>query len=119
MNPDDATKRKFGNAGVSHSADMKCLHALAAQALAGAPNPIGCAVLLYIIHLHECVNKGLSSKEADDFSRFFVFLQTLTNEVLTTNADKLRGMGICEAAASMIIALEGHQPRARKKHRKN
>lgn len=50
---DDAQLHKYGNAAVSHAEDMKCLHALAAQTLAGAANPIGSLVINYVLFLHQ------------------------------------------------------------------
>lgn len=52
VNPADACHRKFGNAAVSHVHDLKCLHALVAQSLCGAPNPIGDIVINFIAFMH-------------------------------------------------------------------
>ncbi|EPY23132.1 hypothetical protein STCU_07856 [Strigomonas culicis] len=52
--PSDANV-KYGNAAVSHEGDFKCLHALVAQLLCGADNPVGLAVVNYILFLYECV----------------------------------------------------------------
>eukprot|EP00758_Cryptobia_borreli_P006519 Tbor_TRINITY_DN5169_c0_g1::TRINITY_DN5169_c0_g1_i2::g.26050::m.26050/K09009/K09009; uncharacterized protein len=43
----DDSKRKYGNAGVCHATDMKCYHALVAQTLGGADNPVGSSLVLY------------------------------------------------------------------------
>lgn len=51
VRPADPLQRKFGNAGVSHAGDIKCLHALLAQTLGGAVNPVGLAVLNYLLFL--------------------------------------------------------------------
>ncbi len=120
VHPADPSKRKFGNAGVAHDDDMKCLHALAAQALGGAPNPIGAAVLLYVADLHTKVNAGtLDPTDADDFSHFFAFYDSLKPNQLALSGEQLDSDTLCAEAASLLIALEGHAPRARKKHRKN
>ncbi|AAZ10694.1 Protein of unknown function (DUF501), putative [Trypanosoma equiperdum] len=52
---ESAGGRKYGNAAVSHATDLKCLHALVAQSLCGASNPIGDAVIHYILLLAEKV----------------------------------------------------------------
>ena len=120
VQPTDASKRKFGNAGVSHAEDMKCLHALAAQSLGGAPNPIGTAVLLYVADLHAKLNSGsITIADADDFVRFFAFYDSLKPDQLKMSGDELCSPTLCAVTASLLIALEGHEPRARKKHRKN
>ncbi|RNF18956.1 uncharacterized protein Tco025E_04347 [Trypanosoma conorhini] len=69
--PESASGRKYGNAAVGHAKDLKCLHALVAQSLCGAPNPIGDAVLQYILHLSKRVEavrqperESLPAKEA-------------------------------------------------------
>lgn len=52
VHPEREDKRKFGNAAVGHAEDMKCLHALVAQAMCGAENPIGLVVLNYMLFLY-------------------------------------------------------------------
>ena len=49
--------RKYGNAGVCHPTDLKCLHALVGQTLGGAPNPLGDATVRLIFALHEVLMK--------------------------------------------------------------
>lgn len=55
---------KYGNAAVSHAEDMKCLHALVAQTLAGAANPIGSVVLNYVLFLHQLIHAWVREPEA-------------------------------------------------------
>lgn len=49
--------RKYGNAGVCHPTDLKCLHALVGQTLGGAPNPLGDATVQLIFHIHATLTK--------------------------------------------------------------
>lgn len=60
------TRRKYGNAAVSHAEDMKCLHALVGQSLGGAPNPIGSLVLNYIHYLHSCIPVSFPRNSSDE-----------------------------------------------------
>lgn len=52
----EAGKRKYGNAAVGHPEDMKCLHALVAQELCGAANPVGAALCNFIVFMHAFVD---------------------------------------------------------------
>ncbi|KPA82475.1 hypothetical protein ABB37_03535 [Leptomonas pyrrhocoris] len=62
LSKDKAQLHKFGNAAVSHARDMKCLHALVAQTLAGAANPVGSLVVNYVLFLHQLT--GVAENEA-------------------------------------------------------
>lgn len=57
--------RKYGNAGVSGPRDLKCFHAVAAQALGGASNPVGCVVVNYLFHMYD-VLQGIKDAERID-----------------------------------------------------
>ncbi|ESL09492.1 hypothetical protein TRSC58_02785 [Trypanosoma rangeli SC58] len=137
--------RKYGNAAVGHAKDLKCLHALVAQSLCGAPNPIGDAVLHYIIHLSKEVEKlqqpardpapdkdektaeednaaPTSGNSLDDISAFVVFVEgwTLqTEDERGTLPVAVDASNVCSAACKVLTFLGGRPPRLRKKHRIN
>ncbi|RNE99783.1 hypothetical protein TraAM80_07971 [Trypanosoma rangeli] len=143
--PESAGGRKYGNAAVGHAKDLKCLHALVAQSLCGAPNPIGDAVLHYIIHLSKKVEElqhpardpapdkdekaaeednaaPASVNSFDDISAFVVFVEgwTLqTEDEHGTLPVAVDASGACSAACKVLTFLEGRPPRHRKKHRIN
>lgn len=52
VQPADPALVKYGNAAVRHPPDLKCLHAQVAQSLGGAPNPLGGAVVNFILLCH-------------------------------------------------------------------
>lgn len=58
--PADEGSKKFGNAAVCHEGDLKCLHALVAQTLGGAPNPLGDAAVNYMLFCHHLVSAAHS-----------------------------------------------------------
>ncbi|KAG5494100.1 hypothetical protein JKF63_01935 [Porcisia hertigi] len=49
--------RKYGNAAVGHPTDVKCLHALVAQTLAGVSNPAGSIVVNYVLLQYQLANE--------------------------------------------------------------
>ncbi|CAG9582250.1 conserved hypothetical protein [Leishmania major strain Friedlin] len=55
LSDEQPSLHKYGNAAVSHASDMKCLHALVAQTLAGVANPVGSVVVNYILLQHKLV----------------------------------------------------------------
>ncbi|KAG5468419.1 hypothetical protein LSCM1_02399 [Leishmania martiniquensis] len=57
--------RKYGNAAVSHAADMKCLHALVAQTLAGVANPVGSIAVNFILLQHQLVSEAAEMRKAE------------------------------------------------------
>lgn len=57
--------RKYGNAGVSAPRDLKCFHAVAAQALGGAANPVGCVVVLYLFFLNDKLDEMEAAERAE------------------------------------------------------
>ncbi|KAG5493345.1 hypothetical protein GH5_02088 [Leishmania sp. Ghana 2012 LV757] len=57
--------RKYGNAAVSHAADMKCLHALVAQTLAGVSNPVGSITVNYILLQHQLISEAVEVGKAE------------------------------------------------------
>ncbi|KPI87996.1 hypothetical protein ABL78_2932 [Leptomonas seymouri] len=52
LSTENAQQHKFGNAAVGHAEDMKCLHALVAQTLAAAENPVGSLLVNYLLFLY-------------------------------------------------------------------
>ncbi|CAJ1007962.1 putative Protein (DUF501) [Leishmania naiffi] len=65
LSEEASSLHKYGNAAVSHAADMKCLHALVAQTLAGVPNPVGSIVVNYVLLLHQLVSKTADREEIE------------------------------------------------------
>lgn len=140
--PDEA-KRKFGNAGVGHEGDLKCVHALVAQSLGGASNPLGNLILKYIVALEEQVRSACSeevrtimacedlgsnpsiSAKIDDVANIERFLDSegLGNVVEDNLQDGVARdefcTRVCAKAEWLLQQAEGHFLRARKKHRKN
>ena len=139
-----AAHRKYGNAAVGTPSAVKCLHALTAQALGGAPNPVGCAVARYIVWLASpavrVVGPGALSADdgattaaaaadgdgprvvaVDDLDAFFAWLLATGDTAFTFGDGGATQAvpGVCEAAAAVLVAAEGHAPRPRKKHRVN
>lgn len=133
-------RRKYGNAAVCHATDLKCLHALAAQSLCNAPNPLGNAVLHYMLHLSGAVKDDLEAmgEEAtdsdkqqraaaivDDREGFMTFVdrrggwKVFEHPPLNPKDGHVDGASCCAAAESVLLAAEGHPLRQRKKHRKN
>ena len=129
-------KRKFGNAAVRHSEDVKCLHALVAQAMCGSPNPLGDALLAYIhgVHLHvselTSTEDGTAAKlhchtsiraVVDDMDSLQTFVGefSLHRECVHMQDKPFDAHRHCMAAAEILMACEGHAPRMRKKHRRN
>lgn len=51
--PPEGYPRKYGNGGMTRSTCVKCVHALVAQELCGAINPIGEAMCNYLCFLHQ------------------------------------------------------------------
>ncbi|GET92439.1 hypothetical protein, conserved [Leishmania tarentolae] len=58
LSQEQPSLHKYGNAAVGHATDMKCLHALVAQTLAGAANPIGSIVVNYVLLQHQLVSEA-------------------------------------------------------------
>lgn len=58
--------RKYGNAAASHAADIKCLHALVAQTLAGVANPVGSVVVNYILLQHQLVREAAEMGKSEE-----------------------------------------------------
>ena len=143
----EPSKQKHGNGAVSEPKSVKCLHALTAAALGGAPNAVGCAVAKYIAYLASpavslrCTAGGTATAAAqadgvdatkddaaavaptdiDNIESFFTWLKTTGPAAFSfgeggAKADVPR---VCESAAAILVAVEGHAPRARKKHRIN
>lgn len=147
MEPADVTKRKFGNAAVGHEGDLKCMHALVAQSICGAHNPLGNLCLHYILHLRSQVdslvnaNKTTHPGDADiaaspnlqvcaivdcaaGMLNFLdqVGVQAVLLPPLQATAEggaDVATAECCAAADVLIVACEGHAPRTRKKHRKH
>ncbi|EKF33623.1 hypothetical protein MOQ_002503 [Trypanosoma cruzi marinkellei] len=142
--PESSGGRKYGNGAVGHAKDLKCLHALVAQSLCGAPNPIGDAVLQYIYLFSKKVealrrpaqnfhpeegrdeaeeeNDFASARSFDDVSVFVDFVEDWTTKHEEERAKlpvALDANDYCSAACSVLTFLEGRLPRLRKKHRIN
>ncbi|KAK7195907.1 hypothetical protein NESM_000523400 [Novymonas esmeraldas] len=64
QSPTEPSLHKYGNAAVSHAGDMKCLHALVAQTLADAANPVGSVVVNYLLLQHQLVHEAESASDA-------------------------------------------------------
>ncbi|KEG10636.1 hypothetical protein DQ04_03481060 [Trypanosoma grayi] len=137
--------RKYGNAAVSHAKDLKCLHALVAQSLCGAPNVIGDAILFYMLFLSQKVETfdKVSEKTAshtddaendsndtftdekrslDDVSALVAFVESWSSKNVAkdgTSSTVLDADDVCSAACNVLTFLEGRPPRPRKKHRIN
>ncbi|KAF8276615.1 putative Protein of unknown function (DUF501) [Trypanosoma cruzi] len=142
--PESSGGRKYGNGAVGHAKDLKCLHALVAQSLCGAPNPIGDAVLQYIYLFSKKVESlrrptkssrleegGDEAEEEnvlasagffDDISVFVDFVEGWAKKNEEERAKlpvALNANDYCSAACSVLTFLEGRPPRLRKKHRIN
>eukprot|EP00796_Vickermania_ingenoplastis_P004386 gene4386-3189_t len=144
IHPNNPAKRKYGNAAVSHPEDVKCLHALVAQELCGAENPVGAAVTNFIVFLYEQLKLDATAP-LDDPALFEAFLAVALRagtaplrgarlEYLARekeehhsspphgwsytwrSLDDLRGLqpDLCAMAHTVIVGLEGHAPRARR-----
>lgn len=88
-------QRKFGNAAVSHAGDMKCLHALVAQELCGASNPVGLVVCNYITFLYSLLSKVTSGEELTPEQRSSVESSDLFRRfILTCGASPAFGQEI-------------------------
>ena len=127
--------KKFGNAGVNHEQDVKCVHALVAQTLCGAPHPFGSALVRFLLNLRSTLNSLNSNietggKEAGVPCRAEpVSLVVLLQHFLRENAptcytplvhDEELGSNICEASRDVTaICLGGRVARTRKKRRIN
>lgn len=125
---DDARLHKFGNAAVSHAADMKCLHALVAQTLAGAANPVGSLILNYVLFLYQltCVAEKavaevagqeeetrLSLRAVLDSAELFVnFTEAFVQFVLLTASHSSRaGMSGSEEVETPTLTIFLPEPR--------
>lgn len=64
VSPAEEKNKKYGNSGSSHRTTVKCLHALVAQELCGARNPIGEAICNYVWFLHQLFYPALSSSSS-------------------------------------------------------
>lgn len=142
----DLSKRKFGNAAVGHPEDLKCMHALVAQSLAGAFNPLGNLCLHYILRLQNLLDHAMCSVQEEDkvtdtselharrishvvdkVSGVLEFLDERgldwflepPMETLQDGTKSVAAAKCCQAAEAIVFAAEGHAPRARKKYRKN
>lgn len=126
--------RKFGNAGVGEAHAIKCLHAQVASALGGARTPAGCAIVRYICSLHDRIADydaqrklgedapepaaTLVADDVDRFENFFAFCEAVGDAVWDFDDEFLqRERDVCAAAAAVLLHVEGHAPRARRKHR--
>jgi len=123
VRPTEAERRRYGNAAVAQPQDVKCLHALCAAALGGAPNPVGCIAIEYTKYISEQLFKpdgedAVKQPHLDDIETFARFMVQWEPKVWT-EAPRVSGHELCRSAARVILALEGHAPRLRKKHRKN
>lgn len=114
LSDDNAALHKYGNAAVSHAVDMKCLHALAAQTLAGAANPIGSLVLNYVLFLYQltCVAEEEGEEKRwtlraaldrlelfESFTESFVLCILQRSEGETESSAKL----VCEATLTVPL----------------
>jgi hypothetical protein len=134
--------RKYGNAGVGEAKAVKCLHAQVASALAGAPTPVGCAVVRYMVDIAGRIQAAARAKKAaakeddapgdgkasnvvagdidvDDFTNFLKFLDATGPTAFTFDEFDLAAADVCGSAMSVVVAVEGHEPRPRKKNRIN
>lgn len=66
ISPPDPSRRKYGNAALSHPTIVKCLHALVAQELCGAVNPIGEAICNYLCFLHQLFQMSPLQNQVDE-----------------------------------------------------
>ncbi|KAG8347074.1 putative Protein of unknown function (DUF501) [Trypanosoma vivax] len=134
--------RRYGNAAVSHATDLKCLHALVAQTMCGAPNPIGDAIVQFIFFLSDEVdilqrnqcptptpgadvrNGGDTTKiPLDELSVLVKFVKDWIHKSVSDENRGLRvpvsGDELCSSACKVVTFLEGRPPRRRRKCRIN
>jgi uncharacterized protein len=112
MEPEDVSKRKFGNAAVGHEDDLKCMHALVAQSICGASNPLGNLCLHYILHLKSEVDT-LLSEEADNAQGLeaapaAAASATATNAtpILTTASPNLKACAVVDRPNGILLFLD-------------
>nr|CCC89980.1 conserved hypothetical protein [Trypanosoma congolense IL3000] len=111
---DSPRGRKYGNAAVSHATDIKCLHALVAQSLCGAPNPIGDAVLRYVLVMAERVRLFKSSQRTccaheDNCERIACSGMDDRNDKLILEEDMLMdSTSLAEFVRRFVLEKENH-----------
>lgn len=81
VSPAEERNTKYGNSGSCHRTTIKCLHALVAQELCGARNPIGETICNYVYFLHQLFYPAHSSSSPSSPPLFFSFTaEPKTNE---------------------------------------
>lgn len=106
IEPEDISKRKFGNAAVGHATDLKCMHALVAQSICGASNPLGNLCLHYILHLKSQVDALRATEVAASESVTESPDAAPSIKTCVTPAQDLRVCAIVDAPSGMLAYLD-------------
>lgn len=110
IEPEDVSKRKFGNAAVGHEADLKCMHALVAQTICGASNPLGNLCLHYILHLKSeldaMVNAEVEAAEPDVSAPACASTVDTTTPTTVAASPNLKACGVVDRPDGMLQYLD-------------